>query len=353
MAKVTLKSIHKSFGPVIIIPELNLEIESGEFVALVGPSGCGKSTLLRMVAGLEDPTRGTISIGDRAVNNVSPKERGVAMVFQNYALYPHMTVRENLGFALKMSKTDPKEANRRIQEASEILGLQELLERRPSQLSGGQKQRVAMGRAMVRQPQVLLFDEPLSNRDAQLRIKVRSEIALLHKRVKSTVIYVTHDQVEAMTLADRIAILNKGNLEQYGSPLDVYHHPKTQFVASFIGTPPMNFLPAAQVNVAASGAAPMAVKDGATVAGFRPEVTHLKQTGAATSKDGASLVQLGRGRVSLVEPLGSLTHVHVRVGESMVVAEIRSESIPAWDQEVGVWLDPKELFYFNSQGARI
>jgi ABC-type sugar transport system ATPase subunit len=341
MAKVTLQSIHKSFGPVTIIPELNLEIGSGEFVALVGPSGCGKSTLLRMVAGLEDPTRGTIKIGDRAVNNVSPKERGVAMVFQNYALYPHMTVRENLGFALKMSKTDPKESERRIQEASEILGLKDLLERRPSQLSGGQKQRVAMGRAMVRQPQVLLFDEPLSNLDAQLRIKVRSEIALLHKRVKSTVIYVTHDQVEAMTLADRIAILNKGNLEQYGSPLDVYHHPKTQFVASFIGTPPMNFLPAAQVSAQVSTASA-----GAAVAGFRPEVTHLKQSGGV-------LVQLGRGRVSLVEPLGSLTHVHVRVGDSMVVAEMRSESIPAWDQEVGVWLDPKELFYFNSQGARI
>jgi ABC-type sugar transport system ATPase subunit len=344
MAKVTLQSIHKSFGPVIIIPELNLEIESGEFVALVGPSGCGKSTLLRMVAGLEDPTRGTIRIGDRSVNNVSPKERGVAMVFQNYALYPHMTVRENLGFALKMSKTDSKEAARRIQEASEILGLQELLERRPSQLSGGQKQRVAMGRAMVRQPQVLLFDEPLSNLDAQLRIKVRSEIALLHKRVKSTVIYVTHDQVEAMTLADRIAILNKGNLEQYGTPMDVYHHPKTQFVASFIGTPPMNFLPAGSIKVNGPSAA--------SVAGFRPEVTRV-QSLASKSPGGAPLVQLGQGRVSLVEPLGSTTHVHVRVGESMVVAEIRSDTVPTWDQEVSVWLDPKELFYFNSQGARI
>jgi ABC-type sugar transport system ATPase subunit len=344
MAKVTLQSIHKSFGPVIIIPGLDLEIESGEFVALVGPSGCGKSTLLRMVAGLEDPTRGTIRIGDRSVNNVSPKERGVAMVFQNYALYPHMTVRENLGFALKMSKTDSKEAARRIQEASEILGLQELLERRPSQLSGGQKQRVAMGRAMVRQPQVLLFDEPLSNLDAQLRIKVRSEIALLHKRVKSTVIYVTHDQVEAMTLADRIAILNKGNLEQYGTPMDVYHHPKTQFVASFIGTPPMNFLPAGSIKVNGPSAA--------SVAGFRPEVTRV-QSLVSKAQGGEPLVQLGQGRVSLVEPLGSTTHVHVRVGASMVVAEIRSDMIPTWDQEVSVWLDPKELFYFNSQGARI
>jgi len=338
MAKVELQSVRKSFGSVNIISELNLEIRSGEFVSLVGPSGCGKSTILRMVAGLEDPTAGSIKIDGRVVNDVSPKDRGLAMVFQNYALYPHMTVRQNLGFALKMAKVDVREAQRRISETAEILGLGELLERRPSQLSGGQKQRVAMGRAMVRQPKVLLFDEPLSNLDAQLRIKVRSEIALLHKKLGSTVIYVTHDQVEAMTLSDRIAVLNRGNLEQVGAPLDVYHKPRTRFVASFIGTPSMNFLPARQVPSARAPARAEAL-------GFRPECARLAA--------GAGALEVGRGRVSLIEPLGSTTHVHLRLDDHTLITEVKSEVLPGLDDEMGVWVDPKDFFFFDANGVSL
>jgi ABC-type sugar transport system ATPase subunit len=340
MAKVELQAIRKNFGGLTIIPELNLNIESGEFVALVGPSGCGKSTILRMVAGLDDPSGGAIKIDGQTVNDIDPKLRGVAMVFQNYALYPHMTVKENMGFSLKMSKVDGREAEKRIQEAADILGLGELLSRKPSQLSGGQKQRVAMGRAMVRQPKVLLFDEPLSNLDAQLRIKVRSEIAHLHRRIKSTVIYVTHDQVEAMTLADRIAILNKGCLEQYGSPLDVYHRPKTQFVASFIGTPPMNFLPADQMT---SRLAPASAK----TTGFRPEVTQLN-----AKAQGA--VEIGKGKVSLIEPLGSTTYVHLRMGDSNIVSETRESSLNIkLDEVLPIFVNPKEFFYFEASGKRL
>ncbi|MFL5814900.1 MAG: ABC transporter ATP-binding protein [Bdellovibrionia bacterium] len=337
MAKVELRSVRKSFGAVNIIPELNLEIGSGEFISLVGPSGCGKSTILRMVAGLEDPTAGEIKIDGRVVNRVSPKDRGLAMVFQNYALYPHMTVRQNLGFALKLAKLDFKEAEARIQETSEILGLQELLDRKPSQLSGGQKQRVAMGRAMVRRPKVLLFDEPLSNLDAQLRIKVRSEIAHLHKKLRSTVIYVTHDQVEAMTLSDRIVVLNRGNLEQVGAPLEVYHKPRTKFVASFIGTPPMNFISASQIPAAAQ-------RQAETVA-FRPECTKL------SAESGA--VEVGKGRVSLIEPLGSTTHVHVRVGEQSLIAELKSDAMPKLEDELSVWVSPKDFFFFDSNGVTL
>jgi multiple sugar transport system ATP-binding protein len=341
MAKVELQGIRKNFGALTIIPSLDLTIESGEFVALVGPSGCGKSTLLRMVAGLDDPSGGSIRIGGQTVNDVSPKNRGVAMVFQNYALYPHMTVRENLGFSLKMSKMDPKEASERINEVSAILGLQELLDRKPSQLSGGQKQRVAMGRAMVRQPKVLLFDEPLSNLDAQLRIKVRSEIAHLHRRIKSTVIYVTHDQVEAMTLADRIAILNKGNLEQYGSPLEVYNKPKTKFVASFIGTPPMNFVSSSKLSLTGI--------PHSENTGFRPEITHISDSKVSDS----SLVQVGKGIVTLVEPLGSTTYIHLKMGEASIIGEMKSNPQFKIDQELGVWLNPKELFFFDGEGKLV
>lgn len=341
MAKVELRSVRKSFGSVNIIPELNLEIGSGEFISLVGPSGCGKSTVLRMIAGLEDPSSGEIKIDGRVVNRLSPKDRGLAMVFQNYALYPHMTVRQNLGFALKLAKIDAKEAEARIQETSEILGLKELLDRKPSQLSGGQKQRVAMGRAMVRRPKVLLFDEPLSNLDAQLRIKVRSEIAHLHKKLRSTVIYVTHDQVEAMTLSDRIVVLNRGNLEQVGAPLEVYHNPRTKFVASFIGTPPMNFLSA--------GRLPSTVARGqAETVAFRPECTKLSvQSGA---------LEVGKGRVNLIEPLGSATHIHVRVGEQNLIAELKSErtsKLPNLDDELSVWVSQEDFFFFDSNGVTI
>ncbi|NNN05713.1 MAG: ATP-binding cassette domain-containing protein, partial [Elusimicrobia bacterium] len=252
MADVELTRVRKSFGAVTILHELSLTARSGEFLVLVGPSGCGKSTLLRLVAGLETPTAGQVTIGGRRVDGLNPKDRGVAMVFQNYALYPHMTVRENMGFALKLAGVPRAEIAARTDEAARVLSLETQLDKKPGQLSGGQKQRVAMGRAMTRRPQVFLFDEPLSNLDAQLRVQMRAEIARLHRTLKSTVIYVTHDQVEAMTLADRIAVLRGGRVEQIGAPLDVYHDPSTRFVAQFIGTPAMNFLPA---SAAPAGAA--------------------------------------------------------------------------------------------------
>ncbi|MDG4907311.1 sn-glycerol-3-phosphate ABC transporter ATP-binding protein UgpC [Mesorhizobium sp. WSM4898] len=240
MAIVSLKKLTKRYGNMEIVHGIDLDVADREFIALVGPSGCGKSTTLRMIAGLEDISGGTIEIGDRIVNDLPPRSRNISMVFQSYALYPHMTVRENLGFSLKIAGAPKEEMDRRVAEASAILGLDALLERRPSQLSGGQRQRVAMGRAIVRDPDVFLFDEPLSNLDAKLRTQMRTEIKKLHAKVKSTVIYVTHDQVEAMTLADRIVIMRDGNIEQVGTPDEVFQRPATRFVAGFIGSPPMN-----------------------------------------------------------------------------------------------------------------
>ncbi|OBQ77905.1 sn-glycerol-3-phosphate ABC transporter ATP-binding protein UgpC [Mesorhizobium sp. WSM3873] len=240
MAIVSLKKLTKRYGNMEIVHGIDLDVADREFIALVGPSGCGKSTTLRMIAGLEDISGGTIEIGDRIVNDLPPRSRNISMVFQSYALYPHMTVCENLGFSLKIAGAPKEEMDRRVAEASAILGLDALLERRPSQLSGGQRQRVAMGRAIVRDPDVFLFDEPLSNLDAKLRTQMRTEIKKLHAKVKSTVIYVTHDQVEAMTLADRIVIMRDGNIEQVGTPDEVFQRPATRFVAGFIGSPPMN-----------------------------------------------------------------------------------------------------------------
>ncbi|MER8939898.1 sn-glycerol-3-phosphate ABC transporter ATP-binding protein UgpC [Mesorhizobium sp. M0915] len=240
MATVSLKNLTKSYGPVAVVHGIDLEVADREFIALVGPSGCGKSTTLRMIAGLEAISDGVIEIGGRMVNDLPPRSRNISMVFQSYALYPHMTVRENLGFSLKIAGAAKEEMDRRVAEASGILGLDQLLDRRPSQLSGGQRQRVAMGRAIVRDPDVFLFDEPLSNLDAKLRTQMRTEIKKLHAKVKSTVIYVTHDQVEAMTLADRIVIMRDGFIEQVGTPDEVFRRPQTRFVAGFIGSPPMN-----------------------------------------------------------------------------------------------------------------
>ncbi len=244
MADVTLRKVKKSFGAVDVIHSVDLDIESGEFVVFVGPSGCGKSTLLRVVAGLEDVTSGALSIDGRDVTRVEPADRGVAMVFQSYALYPHMSVEDNMGFGLKMTGHDPAEIKRRTAHAAEILQLGPLMQRKPKQLSGGQRQRVAIGRAIVREPQVFLFDEPLSNLDAELRVQMRLEIAKLHNQLGATMIYVTHDQVEAMTLADKIVVLRSGHIEQTGSPLELYDNPDNLFVAGFIGSPRMNFLDA-------------------------------------------------------------------------------------------------------------
>ena len=242
MAAVSLRAVAKSFGPVRVIQDVDLEIADGEFVVLVGPSGCGKSTLLRMIAGLETINKGEVLIGDEVVNDMSPKERNIAMVFQSYALYPHMTVRDNLGFSLKLARAPRAEAAIKIQRAADILGLSDLLERKPRALSGGQRQRVAMGRAIVRDPAVFLFDEPLSNLDAALRVQMRVEIAELHNRLGATMIYVTHDQVEAMTMAQKIAVLNAGQIEQFAAPAELYNRPRNLFVARFIGSPQMNVL---------------------------------------------------------------------------------------------------------------
>src|SRR6187431_2818822 len=244
MASVAIRDVRKAFGAIEVIHGVDVLINDGEFVVLVGPSGCGKSTLLRMVAGLENITSGEIRIGDRVVNNLPPKERDIAMVFQNYALYPHMTVAANMGFSLRLRGAPKAEIEARVKRAAEILGLGPYLERFPRQLSGGQRQRVAMGRAIVRDPQVFLFDEPLSNLDAKLRVAMRSEIKELHQRLKTTSVYVTHDQIEAMTMGDQIVVMRDGRIEQTGSPLDLYDNPANQFVAGFIGSPAMNFLPA-------------------------------------------------------------------------------------------------------------
>src|SRR4026208_2108758 len=240
MSSVQIRDVRKSFGNFEVLHGVSIPIEDGQFVVLVGPSGCGKSTLLRMLAGLENITSGTISIGDRVVNNIQPKDRDIAMVFQSYALYPHMTVADNMGFSLKLRKDDRKRISERVSVAAKILNLEPYLERYPRELSGGQRQRVAMGRAIVRDPKVFLFDEPLSNLDAKLRVAMRSEIKALHQRLKTTTVYVTHDQVEAMTMADRIAVMNDGRIEQLGEPLDLYDRPANLFVAQFIGSPAMN-----------------------------------------------------------------------------------------------------------------
>ncbi len=243
MSSVQIRDVRKSFGNFEVLHGVSIPIEDGEFVVLVGPSGCGKSTLLRMLAGLENITSGTISIGDKVVNNVQPKERDIAMVFQNYALYPHMTVADNMGFSLKLRGASAEEISKGVNRAAEILALTPLLERYPRQLSGGQRQRVAMGRAIVRDPQVFLFDEPLSNLDAKLRVQMRTEMKRVHQKVRTTTIYVTHDQVEAMTLADRVVVMHAGRIEQVGAPNDLYHAPATKFVAGFIGSPAMNLIP--------------------------------------------------------------------------------------------------------------
>ena len=251
MASVTCSSVRKSFGATQILHGVSIDIRDREFVVLVGPSGCGKSTLLRMIAGLENISGGEIRIGDRVVNHVPPKERDVAMVFQNYALYPHMTVAANMGFSMQLRNAPQPEIEERVKVAADILGLTPLLARYPRQLSGGQRQRVAMGRAIVRDPQVFLFDEPLSNLDAKLRVQMRTEIKELHQRIETTTIYVTHDQIEAMTMADKIVVMHDGNVEQIGAPLDLYDYPDNQFVAGFIGSPAMNFLPG---KISANGA---------------------------------------------------------------------------------------------------
>jgi multiple sugar transport system ATP-binding protein len=322
MASVAIRGVRKAFGATNVIHGVDIAIGDGEFVVLVGPSGCGKSTLLRMIAGLENITAGEIRIGDRVVNNLPPKERDVAMVFQNYALYPHMTVADNMAFSMKLRGAPQAEIDQRVKRASEILGLGPYLARYPRQLSGGQRQRVAMGRAIVRDPQVFLFDEPLSNLDAKLRVQMRIEIKELHQRLKTTTIYVTHDQIEAMTMADKIVVMHDGLVEQIGAPLDLYDRPDNLFVAGFIGSPAMNMIKGRiRVNGAAAFEGPAGVRFalGAAPAGSdgRPAVYGVRPEHFSLSDDGAE------AEVQVVEPTGSELQVVAKLGGGDVIAVFR------------------------------
>ena len=323
MAAVTIAGVHKQFGTTPVIRGVDVAIADGQFCVLVGPSGCGKSTLLRMIAGLEEITQGEIAIGDRVVNRVPPKERDIAMVFQNYALYPHMTVRDNMSFALTLAKLPKPEIAQRVARAADILGLVPYLDRYPRQLSGGQRQRVAMGRAIVRDPQVFLFDEPLSNLDAKLRVQMRTEIKELHQRLKTTSIYVTHDQIEAMTMADKIVVMRDGIIEQTGDPLTLYDRPANTFVAGFIGSPAMNIIPgvvgdAGQVAFADGAVLPLPAGAGAepgrqVLYGVRPEHCALGTSGLPVD-------------VVVVEPTGADTQLYCRFGGQEVTATIRDRT---------------------------
>ncbi|WP_299502999.1 sn-glycerol-3-phosphate ABC transporter ATP-binding protein UgpC [uncultured Roseobacter sp.] len=348
MAGVKIQDIRKSYGATEVIHGVNVDIADGEFVALVGPSGCGKSTLLRMIAGLEPINGGTIAIGERVVNNLPPAQRDIAMVFQTYALYPHKSVAENMGFALKVAKADRAEIARRVQEAAEILSLTEYLDRKPRHLSGGQRQRVAMGRAIVRDPQVFLFDEPLSNLDAKLRIQMRTEIKELHQRLKTTTVFVTHDQIEAMTLADRIVVMQAGVIEQIGTPLELYDNPANEFVATFIGAPSMNLLNAtfdgASVDLSGHKVPLSGISHkGAVRLGVRPEHLNLTQEGAGIPME-----------VKVVEPTGSETMVFLRFEGQDITAVFRERHAFAPGQVVHLAPDPDHLHCFDATtGQRI
>jgi multiple sugar transport system ATP-binding protein len=324
MASVNLSNISKSYGDTKIIEGLDLDIKDNEFLVLVGPSGCGKSTLLRMIAGLEDVTDGELSIGDRVVNTLEPKDRNIAMVFQNYALYPHMNVYKNISFGLRAQKMPKDEIDAKVREAAEILELTDLLERKPAELSGGQRQRVSMGRAIVRDPDVFLFDEPLSNLDAKLRSSMRLEIKKLHETVKKTIIYVTHDQVEAMTLADRVVILKDGEIQQIGTPMEVYKKPANKFVASFIGSPEMNFMEYPDFSL-----------------GIRPEDIYIRGSEPKMIRP-----QELEGTVILVEKLGAESLLRVKSGKHDLTLKINGISTARTGDELALVFDKKDLHRF-------
>jgi multiple sugar transport system ATP-binding protein len=360
MATVTFEHVNKQYGDFLAVNELNLEIGDGEFMVLVGPSGCGKTTSLRMIAGLEEITSGTLRIGDRVVNDVPPKDRDIAMVFQSYALYPHMTVRENLAFGLKLRKVPKPDIERRVKEAAETIQLQKLLDRKPKELSGGQRQRVALGRAIVREPAVFLMDEPLSNLDAKLRVQTRAEIARLHQRLETTVVYVTHDQVEAMTMGQRIAVMNEGLLQQVGTPQKLYDEPVNRFVAGFIGSPSMNF-----VDVTVDGkddtarlvgpgdwavATPQRLRGIAgdiagkkLVAGFRPEHLEIGDAGSDSSSFQA--------RADVVEYLGHEELLHVSAANQDVVAIVDSEHRVRPGDVIKLTLPLSKLHLFDAESG--
>ena len=361
MAGVSLRKVIKRFGAYQVIHGADLEVADGEFVVFVGPSGCGKSTLLRMIAGLEDITEGEVSIGGALVNDVEPAERGVAMVFQSYALYPHMTVEQNLSFGLRMTGNDKADTARRVKRTADILRIAPLLARKPRQLSGGQRQRVAIGRAIMREPQLFLFDEPLSNLDAELRVQMRVEISRLHKALGTTMIYVTHDQTEAMTLADRIVVLNAGNIEQVGAPLDLYDDPANRFVAGFVGSPKMNFMAARVVEAGGGAATVELVNQGGVrlqkslsqalpaigsdvVLGVRPE--HFRDAGKGDCDIAI--------KVDVAEHLGSTSYVYANTGggEQLVIEREESRHEPASDW-MSVSIKASKAFLFDASGARL
>jgi len=357
MATLALRSLRKSYGPADVIKGVDLDIADREFVVFVGPSGCGKSTLLRMIAGLEEITSGDLQIDGKRVNDVGPADRGLAMVFQSYALYPHMTVAQNMGFALRLARVPKEERDRKVADAARILQLGPYLERRPKDLSGGQRQRVAIGRAIVRNPRVFLFDEPLSNLDAALRGQMRIELARLHEELAATMIYVTHDQVEAMTMADKIVVLQAGLVEQVGTPLELYHHPVNLFVAGFIGSPRMNLLPARVVGADGAGVAvdlpaggrvvlpgpAGAVRPGdAVTLGIRPEALRPDPNGALA------------GDVRLVERLGGLTLLHIALaGGEDVTVQIEGSDATQAHHPIRLAFDPAGCHLFDSAGLSL
>ena len=352
MAKVQLRDVRKSYGETEVIHGVSLDAADGEFIVIVGPSGCGKSTLLRMVAGLEVITAGEIVIGERVVNQLEPKDRDIAMVFQNYALYPHMSVFDNMAYGLRIRGLDRNEVAVRVKRAAEILELGPLLARRPRDLSGGQRQRVAMGRAIVREPAVFLFDEPLSNLDAKLRVQMRFEIQKLHRRLRTTSMYVTHDQVEAMTLAQRMVVMHAGCAEQIGTPMEIYENPASVFVAGFIGSPAMNFLagtaePGGRIALDGGGALVAPTKAGAgrkVTAGVRPE--HL----TPCTPSAANLV----GSVEMIEALGADTLIHVAVAGGSIVARLPPGTAATVGEPIALAAAPKRVYLFDAgSGARI
>ena len=364
MAELNLENVVKKYGKTQVIHDLNLHIRDKEFLVLVGPSGCGKSTLLRMVAGLEEITDGTISINGEIVNDVAPKDRGLSMVFQNYALYPHMNVFNNMAFGLKLKKVPKHEIKQRVEEVAAILGLENLLLRKPHELSGGQRQRVAMGRAMVRKPSIFLFDEPLSNLDAKLRIQMRAEIKLLHQRVDSTIIYVTHDQVEAMTLADRIVVLRDGYIEQVGTPLELFSKPANTFVAGFIGTPPMN-LADCRIKKTDNDTIlefdggleiPVPEKEDARLEHGQSVVMGLRCEEIVPADQGPGRPDSGQrfsGVVRVAEPLGNETHLHIDIQGVTFMSRAEGKQVFNSGQKVDLVMNLNQMHIFDAKTTRV
>jgi multiple sugar transport system ATP-binding protein len=361
MARVLLEDVQKVYdNGFVAVHGASFEVSDGEFVVLVGPSGCGKSTTLRMIAGLEDITKGTLRIGDRVVNDVPPKDRDIAMVFQNYALYPHMTVFENMAFGLKLRKFPKAEIKERVDNAAAVLGISEILDRKPKQLSGGQRQRVAVGRAIVRKPQVFLFDEPLSNLDAKLRVQMRTEISQLHRKLAATMVYVTHDQVEAMTMGDRIVVLKDGHIQQIDTPLNLYNQPTNKFVASFIGSPSMNFIPGTIVqeaglkfrsvtgavvcDIASERANQLKAYEGREVIiGVRPEDVYLRSGGANGKQE------VGAATLDVIEPMGNEIVIYATAGVANLVARVAPTQLPEVGSSVKLLFDSGKLHFFDAE----